>query len=229
MTDVNLSGNTNPSGLQIIDKDKGKECFEPRGFRESCERQRDCWSPSDTALVESARCASEAGLRETLMVERECRRETEAHGLHLDSRLSNGFDRTNDNFWNGLTQTNDHLSARIGLVEKSVLESVKEVLLQNSRDTKEIMLQACKDTAEIRLEQKICAKDMEIHSLRMQTELAKQIASCCCDTRALITSTAASTNGLITGTEITVLRAQVEKLQNELLQIFATVPTARGI
>lgn len=136
-------------------------------------------------------------------------------------------------------------------------EDSKQLLLQNCGDTdrilsqsafhfKDILLQNCNDTASIKMQAEIHAKDaalaardlihladkntaaIQIEALKNKEELARQIAECCCENKALILETSHKTEDLVRKLDEQRLRDELAKAREELigLRIRSTLPPA---
>lgn len=131
----------------------------------------------------------------------------------------------------------------------------KDLLLQNCNNTdkvmqqsashfKDILLQNCNDTAAIKMQAEIHAKDaalaakdlthqadknaaaIQIEALRNKEELARQIAECCCENKALIIEKANHTDDLIRKLDEQRVRDELAKTREELiaLRVRASLP-----
>lgn len=140
-------------------------------------------------------------------------------------------------------------------IQQSLCNDTKDLLLQACNNTdkilshsasqfKDILLQNCNDTASIKMQAEIHAKDaalaardlmhqadkntcaIQMDALRNKEELARQLAECCCENKALILETSHKTESLVLKLDEQRVRDELAKTREELLalRIRATLP-----
>lgn len=133
-------------------------------------------------------------------------------------------------------------------IKQQQYEDSKQLLLQNCGDTdkimsqaasqfKDILLQNCNDTASIKMQAEILGKDaalaardlmhqadkntaaIQMEAFRHKDELARQIAECCCEQKALTLETSHHTQDLIRKLDEQRLRDELAKTREELIAL----------
>lgn len=133
-------------------------------------------------------------------------------------------------------------------IQKQQYEDSKQLLLQACNNTdkvlsqsasqfKDILLQNCNDTAAIKMQAEILGKDaalaardlmhqadkntaaIQMEAFRHKEELARQIAECCCEQKALVLETSHHTQDLIRKLDEQRVRDELAKTREELIAL----------
>lgn len=113
----------------------------------------------------------------------------------------------------------------------------QRVKLQAADNTKDLLLQACGNTSEIKMQAEIHARDaalaardlvhlsdkntaaIQLEAFRHKEELARQMAECCCEQKALTLETSHATQDLIRKLDEQRVRDELAKTREELIAL----------
>ena len=139
------------------------------------------------------------------------------------------FDATKDALKDVLLQNchnTDKIICNDNLNYRDIKDKLCNIELNQAKDTAAIQLEAAKNTAAIQLEASKNKCAIELDAAKHAAELAKQLAECCCEQKALTIEKANETNALIREMDDRRVRDERDKLREELiaLRIRSTLP-----
>lgn len=102
----------------------------------------------------------------------------------------------------------------------------KDILLQNAANAKEAAITACTNVKDLIILGDKHYSQIQIDALRNKEELARQIAECCCENKALILETSHQTQDVIRKLDEQRIRDELSRTREELiaLRVRATLP-----
>lgn len=95
----------------------------------------------------------------------------------------------------------------------------KDILLQNAANAKDAAVTACTNVKDLIILGDKHYADIQIEALRNKEELARQIAECCCEQKALTLETSHATQDLIRKLDEQRVRDELARTQQELIAL----------
>lgn len=205
-----------------------------------CESSRDGIAATERLGLENLRASERAGDRAVASSER--------FGLFNNGSIERSADKTQNEVekfglreLDAITSAEKYLYAGMSQNAKDLMlqacGNAEKVMHQSAEHLKDLLLQNCHDTASIKMQAEVLGKDaalaardlmhqadkntaaIQLEAFRHKDDLARQIAECCCEQKALTLETSHHTQDLVRKLDEQRLRDELAKTREELIAL----------